>query len=89
VNISKFCQARFNSADEKLRLEQAALAQFDEELHDLEKDIKHKKQEIEDNLLATKKLEHDLTSQTADQSKLFNVLRNLEKQYPWILEEFK
>lgn len=60
---------------------------FDQELNDLEKDLKIKKKEIVDSELALKKAEHDTTLIAKERSSLEATKENLEKQFSWILEE--
>ncbi|CED83396.1 nuclear condensin complex protein [Phaffia rhodozyma] len=80
-------EENFNVADTKLKSERAALASFDDELSSLEHDIKAKKQETDEANLDIKKYEHELQTQMAERTKSKNRVADLERQYPWILEE--
>jgi hypothetical protein len=63
------------------------LVAFDNELNDLEKDLKLKKKEIVDSELGLKKAEHDTALIAKERSALEVNKENLEKQFSWILEE--
>lgn len=80
-------QAKFFTSSAELKKEQAALASFDNELADLERDIKHKKQEMADAELAIKSAEHDLQQHLVDQKKWNKKVEDLEHQFTWIKEE--
>ena len=65
----------------------AILNAFDEELHDLEHDLKQKKQEISDVELSLKKAEHGLALLVKEQSGASGIIEGLEKQFTWIKDE--
>lgn len=82
------CQKNdYRAAEAKLNDERAALVAFDNELADLEKDLKAKKKEIVDAELALKKAEHDVILAAKEKSGLELAKENLEKQFTWIQEE--
>jgi chromosome segregation ATPase len=81
------CQASFATASTNLQKEQAALASFDNELADLERDIKHTRQEISDAELAIKAAEHELQQHITDQKRWAKKVEDLEHQFPWIRDE--
>lgn len=60
---------------------------FDNELNDLDKDLKIKKKEIVDSELGLKKAEHDTSLIAKERTSLEAMKENLEKQFTWILEE--
>jgi structural maintenance of chromosome 2 len=60
---------------------------FDNELADLERDLKAKKQEIVDAELALKKLDHDIGLVAKEKSSAEGLKENLEKQFTWIVDE--
>lgn len=60
---------------------------FDEELTDLENDLKQKKQEIADVELSVKKAEHDLALLVKEQTGASSIIDGLEKQFTWIKDE--
>ncbi|WVN90046.1 uncharacterized protein L203_105281 [Cryptococcus depauperatus CBS 7841] len=80
-------QSDLKVAEVELKSERAVLVQFDTELADLEHDLKAKKQEIVDVELLLKKSEHDLNSVIKERDGSENHKVNLEKQFPWIVEE--
>lgn len=63
------------------------MSRFDDELKELERVIKEKKQAISDADLQLKKLEHDLQALAKEKTAATNFIANLEKQYEWIAEE--
>ncbi|WVQ94975.1 hypothetical protein IAU59_002067 [Kwoniella sp. CBS 9459] len=75
------------AAEAKLKAERAVLVAFDNELADLEKDLKAKKQEIADAELALKKLDHDIGVVAKEKSSAEGHKENLEKQFTWIVDE--
>ncbi|RSH91525.1 Structural maintenance of chromosomes protein 2 [Saitozyma podzolica] len=77
----------FKAAEAKLKDERAALVAFDNELADLERDLKAKKQEIVDAELALKKLDHDIGLVAKEKSSAEGLKENLEKQFTWIVDE--
>jgi structural maintenance of chromosome 2 len=77
----------YKAAEDKLNKERATLVAFDNELNDLDKDIKIKKKEIVDSELGLKKAEHDTSLIAKERSSLEVMKENLEKQFTWILEE--
>lgn len=80
-------QSEHKAAEAKFKAERAVLARFDNEVNDLERDLKAKKQEIVDAELSLKKIEHDLGLAKKERSSSEAAKENLEKQFPWILEE--
>lgn len=77
-----------HKADEaKLKAERAALVAFDNELADLERDLKAKKQEIVDAELSLKTLDHDIGLVAKEKSAAEGHKENLENQFPWIIDE--
>ena len=74
-------------ADRKLQEERATLTRFDNELKDLERVIKTKKQAVSDADLNLKKLEHDIQTLAKDKAAIISFVTNLEKQFEWIQEE--
>lgn len=65
------------------------LSAFDEELDDLDRDLKTKKQEIVDAELTLKKLEHDVGSTVKEKASAEGVKQSLEQQFSWIADESK
>ncbi|KAH9841337.1 uncharacterized protein C8Q71DRAFT_883960 [Rhodofomes roseus] len=65
----------------------ATLSRFDNELKELERVIKEKKQAISDADMQLKKLEHDWQALAKEKPAATNFITNLEKQYDWIAEE--
>jgi structural maintenance of chromosome 2 len=55
----------------------------------LEEGIKSKKQEVADDELNLKKLEHDIVLQNKERSSADGLIENLETQFPWIKDEQK
>jgi structural maintenance of chromosome 2 len=80
-------QASYAKVEAKLQAERATLAGFDNELKDLEKVIKAKKQSISDADLELKKIEHDIQSLGKERTAAANHAQGLEKQFDWILDE--
>lgn len=80
-------QAEHKAAEAKFKAERAQLARFDNEVADLEHDLAAKKQEIVDAELSLKKIEHDLGLAKKERSSAEAAKENLEKQFPWILDE--
>ncbi len=80
-------ESEHKAAEAKFKAERAVLARFDNEVADLEHDLKAKKQEIVDAELSLKKLEHDLGLAKKERSSSEAAKENLEKQFPWILDE--
>lgn len=74
-------------AEAKLWEERATLTRFDNELKELERVIKNKKQCVSDADLGLKKTEHELQSLGKEKAAAANFVVNLEKQYEWIAEE--
>ncbi|WWD19905.1 hypothetical protein CI109_104374 [Kwoniella shandongensis] len=83
----KVQQNDHKAAEAKLKAERAVLVAFDNELTDLEHDLKAKKQEIVDAELALKQLDHDVGLVAKEKTASEGHKENLEKQFPWILEE--
>ncbi|WVR09681.1 hypothetical protein IAU60_006756 [Kwoniella sp. DSM 27419] len=75
------------AAEAKLKSERAVLIAFDNELADLERDLKVKKQEIADAELALKKLDHDIGLVAKEKTSAEGHKENLEKQFTWIVDE--
>jgi len=63
------------------------LTRFDNELKELERVVKEKKQAISDADLQVKKLEHDIQNLAKEKTAATNFVANLERQYDWIVEE--
>jgi septal ring factor EnvC (AmiA/AmiB activator) len=80
-------QNDYKAAEDKLNKERATLVAFDNELNDLDKDLKIKKKDIVDSELGLKKAEHDTSLIAKERSSLEVMKENLEKQFSWILEE--
>jgi len=80
-------QNDYKAAEDKLNKERATLVAFDNELNDLDKDLKIKKKEIVDSELGLKKAEHDSGLIAKERSSMELAKENLEKQFSWILEE--
>jgi structural maintenance of chromosome 2 len=80
-------QNDYKAAEDKLNKERATLIAFDNELNDLDKDLKIKKKEIVDSELGLKKAEHDSGLIAKERSSMELAKDNLEKQFSWILEE--
>ena len=72
-----------------MKSERALLVAFDNELADLERDLKAKKQEISDAELALKKADHDIGLFAKEKSAAEGHKDNLEKQFPWITDEHR
>lgn len=70
-----------------MKQERAALVAFDNELADLEHDLKAKKQEIADAELLLKKLDHDIGLVAKERASAEGLKESLEKQFTWILDE--
>lgn len=88
INTSSPCtQAAHAKAEKKLQEERATLTRFDNELKELERVIKEKKQAVSDADLQLKKYEHDLQTLTKEKTAATNFVTNLEKQYDWIQDE--
>jgi structural maintenance of chromosome 2 len=71
----------------QLKKERADLDRYDLELRDLEKVIKEKKQAISDADLGIKDAEHQIQTLLKDKQTADNAVANLQKAYPWILED--
>lgn len=80
-------QSDHKAAETKLKSEEAVLVAFDNELADLERDLKAKKQDISDAELSLKKLEHDLGLVEKEKATLVDHKVNLENRFQWILDE--
>jgi septal ring factor EnvC (AmiA/AmiB activator) len=80
-------QAAHAKAEKKLQEERATLTRFDNELKELERVIKEKKQAVSDADLQLKKYEHDMQALTKEKTAAVNFVANLEKQYDWIPDE--
>lgn len=80
-------QTDHKRAEDKLKAERALLVRFDNELADLERDLKAKRQEIVDAELALKKLDHDLGVVSKERQTCETQKENLENQFTWILDE--
>lgn len=85
--IFPFEQTAHSEAHRKLTEERATLTRFDNELKDLEKTIKEKKQLISDAELGMKKMEHEQQGLAKEKTGAINFVANLEKQFEWIVEE--
>lgn len=80
-------QSEHKTAEAKFKDDRAVLARFDNELADLEHDLKAKREEIVEAELSLKKLEHDIGLAQKERTNSKSQQENLEKQFPWILEE--
>jgi structural maintenance of chromosome 2 len=80
-------QALHATAERKLQEERATLTRFDNELKELERVIKDKKQAVANADLELTKLQHDVQVLTKEATTVSNFVTNLEKQYEWITEE--
>lgn len=76
-------------AEAKLKKERAELTRFDDELAELEKAIKEKRQAMSDADLAIQEAEHQIQTLQKERTAAINAVANLEKQFPWIVEEKK
>ncbi|KAI0086823.1 condensin complex subunit SMC2 [Irpex rosettiformis] len=74
-------------AEGRLQAERATLAGFDNEIKELEKVIKAKKQQVSDAELELKKIEHDIQTLGKERTAATNSAQGLEKQFDWILDE--
>lgn len=77
-------QEAYAAAEAKLAEERATLTRFDDELKELDRVIKEKKEAVsnEERLLGT--LESDIKQLNREKATNANFLTNLEKQYEWI-----
>ena len=80
-------QVSHAKAEKKLQEERATLTRFDNELKELDRVIKAKKQTISDADLQLKKFEHDMQALAKEKTAATNFVANLEKQYDWIQDE--
>ncbi|KIL68343.1 hypothetical protein M378DRAFT_158891 [Amanita muscaria Koide BX008] len=80
-------EAAHANAEAKLQEELATLSRFDNELKSLEKVIKEKKAAIADADLDIQKLEHAIQALDKERTAAANSVKNLEKQFEWILQE--
>jgi structural maintenance of chromosome 2 len=87
VLISMVQQGLHAAAERKLQEERATLTRFDNELSDLERVIKDKKQAVANADLELTKLQHDVQVATKEAAAVSNFIANLEKQHDWIAEE--
>lgn len=67
--------------------ERASLSRFDNELADLERVIKAKKEAASEADLNVQKLEHAQQALTKEKETAAKFVTNLEKQYDWLAEE--
>lgn len=63
------------------------LVRFDNELNDLDRDLKIKRQEIVDTELVLKKVEHDVGLLVKEKTGAVGLREGLERQFTWIGEE--
>ena len=63
------------------------MTRFDNELKELERAIKDKKQEVGDVEVKLQELQHDIQSLRKEKTAAANHIAGLEKQYEWIAEE--
>jgi structural maintenance of chromosome 2 len=70
-----------------LKKERADLTRFDEELQDLDRVIKEKRQAVADAQLNIKGAEHSITTLQKERSAGLNAVAALEKGNPWIETE--
>lgn len=82
-------EAQFAKAEAKLKSERAVLTAFDDELADLERDMKSKKQEISDAELSLQKLGHEISALAKEETSANGLTRDLENQFTWIRDEKK
>jgi structural maintenance of chromosome 2 len=87
VQCSDCMQESRNNAESKLKEERATLTRFDDELKELERVIKEKKQAIANADLELTKLQHDAQVLAKEKAAAVNFVANLEKQFEWIAEE--
>ena len=80
-------QDSHSKAERKLQEERATLTRFDNELKELERVIKEKKQAVADADLELTKLQHDAQVLAKEKTAAVNYVANLEKQHEWIAEE--
>jgi septal ring factor EnvC (AmiA/AmiB activator) len=83
----RLLQASHAKAEKKLQEERATLTRFDNELKELERVIKTKKQAVSDAELQLKKFEHDMQTLAKEKTAATNFVANLEKQFDWIQDE--
>lgn len=88
ANIGEM-EAQFAKAEAKLKSERAVLTAFDDELADLERDIKSKKQDISDAELSLQKLGHEISTLAKEETAANGLTRDLENQFTWIKDEKK
>ena len=65
------------------------MKRFDNELKELERTIKAKKEEIDQAELDLTKAKHDIANLEKDEAALQNAIKKLEKEEKWILEDHK
>lgn len=87
VFIFVFRQALHATAEQKLKEERATLTRFDNELKELERVVKDKKEAVHNAKLALQKLEQDVQVLMKEATTVSNFVENLEKQHEWIKEE--
>jgi structural maintenance of chromosome 2 len=73
--------------DARLKKERADLSRFDEELNDLDRVIKGKKQAVADAELRIKEFEHNIVTLEKDRNSANHAVAALEKVNPWIKDE--
>ena len=70
-----------------MKKERAELSRFDDELQELDRVIKEKRQAVADAQLAIKDAEHNVTNLQKERVAAVNVVVALEKGNPWIESE--
>jgi structural maintenance of chromosome 2 len=78
-----------STAERRLQEERATLTRFDNELKELERVIKNKKQAAANAELEITKLQHDMQALAKESTTIKNFISNLERQYEWISEEME
>jgi structural maintenance of chromosome 2 len=85
--VAFFRQALHATAERKLQEERATLTRFDNELKELERVVKDKKDAVFNADLSLTKLDHDKQALTKEATTVSNFVANLERQHEWIIEE--
>ena len=83
----RLLQASHAKAEKKLQEERATLTRFDNELKELERVIKTKKQAASDAELRLKKFEHDMQTLAKEKTAATNFVANPQKQFDWMRDE--
>jgi structural maintenance of chromosome 2 len=85
-NLSKL-QASLDEKEEELALEKKTLSAYDDELKNLAKAVKSKKQEIADVLLSIKQGKHEMEKAQHESDGSEKAVKQLEAQFEWIVDE--